>query len=60
MAIDVLGNTVHDDVGPKEKGGGVERREKGVVDEKEGVGRMAVYDLGQARDIDEAEGGVCG
>ena len=60
MAIDVLGDTVHEDISPKEKGGGIEGREKGVVDEKDGVGRMAVYNLGQAGDIDEAEGGACG
>jgi hypothetical protein len=59
VAIDVLGKTVQDDVSPKEKGGGVEGREKGVIDKEEGVGRMAVCDLGQAGDIDEAEGWVC-
>jgi hypothetical protein len=59
VAIDVLGKTVQDDVSPKEKGGGVEGRQKGVVDKEEGVGRMAMYDLGQAGDIDEAEGWVC-
>ena len=58
--IDVFGETVHDHVGPEDKGRGIEGREEGVVNDEEDVMRWMMRYLGQARDIDQAEGRVCG
>lgn len=38
VAVDVFGETVHDDVSSEEERGGIEGREEGVVDEDQGGG----------------------
>ena len=50
---------MHDYVGPEEKGRGIEGREEGVVNEEEDGMRWMMRYLGQARDVDRAEGRIC-
>ena len=52
VAVDVFRETVQDDVGPEEEGGGVEGGEEGVVDEEEGMRWVAVGYLGEAGYVD--------
>jgi hypothetical protein len=59
VAVDILGERVHDDVGAEEERGGVERGEEGVVDEDDGLRGVGAGDAGDTRNVDEAECGVC-
>ena len=59
MAVDVLCETVHDDVCALEEGGGVEGGEEGVVYEDVWVGGVRTSEGDDAGDVNEAEGGVC-
>ena len=60
VAVDVLGDAVHDKIGAEQEGGLVEGGEEGVVDEDNGIRGMSMSDRCNTGDVYEAEGGVGG
>ena len=60
MTVDVFRDAVVYDVGTLEEGGGVERRDEGVVNENEGFGWVGFGEADHSRDIYQPKGGVRG